>query len=55
MITLHGHVHESSRITGSWSEKIGNTWAFNAAIDQKELAIIKFLVNRPELAERVTI
>jgi Icc-related predicted phosphoesterase len=55
MITLHGHVHESSRITGSWSEKIGNTWAFNAAFDQKELSIIKFRIDHPEFSERLII
>jgi Icc-related predicted phosphoesterase len=53
MITLHGHVHESSRITGSWSEKIGDTWAFNAAIDQKGLSIIKLQIDDPADAERI--
>lgn len=56
MITLHGHVHESTRITGHWSEKIGETHAFNAATDQKgALSIIKFHPANPEAAERVMI
>lgn len=55
MITFHGHVHESSRITGSWSERIGNTWAFNSAFDQKELSVIKFPIDHPELSERLII
>jgi Icc-related predicted phosphoesterase len=42
LITLHGHVHESTRLTGVWKERIGNTWAFNAAHDGPELAVVKF-------------
>lgn len=53
MITLHGHVHESARITGFWSEKIGTTYAFNAATDQKGLSIIKFPLDNPAAADRI--
>ena len=28
LLTLHGHVHESARLTGSWQEKIGRHIAF---------------------------
>jgi hypothetical protein len=42
LITLHGHVHESARITGFWQEKIGRTHAFSAAHDGPELAIVCF-------------
>ena len=55
MITLHGHVHESTRITGSWSEKIGRTYAFNAATDQKGLSVIKIPLDNPAAAERFII
>ena len=41
-ITLHGHVHESTTITGSWKDQIGNTIAFNAAHEGPELALIRF-------------
>jgi len=41
-ITLHGHIHESSGITGSWKQKIGRTHLFSAAFNKPELAIIKF-------------
>jgi len=47
LITLHGHVHESTRLTGSWKEQIGNTWAFNAAHDGPELAVVKFDPEKP--------
>lgn len=52
MITLHGHVHESARITGFWSEKIGETYAFNAATDQKGLSVIKLPLDNPAAADR---
>ena len=51
-ITLHGHVHESSRLTGFWKQKINNTMAFNAAYDKPELSLIKFLLEEPEKSER---
>jgi Icc-related predicted phosphoesterase len=42
LLTLHGHVHESARLTGRWSERIGRTHAFSAAHDGPELALIRF-------------
>ncbi len=42
-LTLHGHVHESSRLTGSWKEKYGDAFSFSAAHDEADkLAIIYF-------------
>ena len=52
LLTLHGHVHESVRLTGSWREKIGRTYAFSAAHDGPELAIISFDPTKPENAIR---
>jgi Icc-related predicted phosphoesterase len=51
-ITLHGHVHESARITGSWKDKIGETYCFSAAHDGKELALVRFDLKAPENAVR---
>lgn len=51
-VTLHGHVHESARITGEWREKIGRTWALSAAHDGQELALVAFDPGRPEEARR---
>jgi len=42
LVTLHGHVHESARLTGTWHEKIGRTYAFSAAHDGPELALVCF-------------
>lgn len=52
MLTLHGHIHESARITGSWKDKIGNTFCFGAAYDGNGLAVVKFDLNNLENAER---
>ncbi len=51
-ITLHGHVHESSRLTGSWKDTIGRTQTFSAAVEPPHLAIVKFYLNNPEEGQR---
>ncbi|MGE5357959.1 MAG: metallophosphoesterase family protein [Bacteroidales bacterium] len=50
--TLHGHVHESARLTGRWSEPIGRTLAFSAAHDGPELALVRFDPRDPASATR---
>jgi len=52
-ITLHGHVHESARLTGSWRDRIGRTWLFSGAHDGPELALVRFDPGDPEGATRV--
>ena len=52
LLTLHGHVHESPRITGQWKDKIGRTILFSAAHDGPELALIKFDPMCLDLAHR---
>jgi Icc-related predicted phosphoesterase len=42
LLTLHGHIHESPRLTGKWRQKIGRTHAFTAAHDGPELALVRF-------------
>jgi uncharacterized protein len=51
-ITLHGHIHESARITNHWRDKIGDTHMFSAAHDGKELALVSFDLERPDEAAR---
>lgn len=51
-VTLHGHIHESATLTGSWREQIGRTWCFSAAHDGPELAVISFDPADPAAAER---
>ncbi len=54
-ITLHGHIHESARITGNWKDKIGKSYCFSAAHDGPELSLVKFDPDKPEEAERYLI
>ncbi len=55
LLTLHGHIHESTRLTGQWKDKIGNTFCFNSAHDGPELSLIEFdLCNLPN-AKRILI
>lgn len=42
LLTLHGHIHESTRLTGAWRDRIGKTHAFSAAHDGPELALVRF-------------
>ena len=52
LLTLHGHVHESARLTGSWQERIGRTRCLSAAHDGPELALVRFDLEAPEGATR---
>ncbi|MHB8077697.1 MAG: metallophosphoesterase family protein [Candidatus Krumholzibacteriia bacterium] len=42
LLTLHGHVHESTRLTGEWRERLGRTWMFQGAHDGPQLALVRF-------------
>lgn len=42
LLTLHGHVHESARLSGSWRDRVGRTHCFSAAHDGPELALVRF-------------
>ncbi len=52
LLTLHGHIHESARITGHWKERIGRTLAISAAHDGAELALVRFDLDDLEDATR---
>ena len=52
MLTLHGHIHESASITGSWQDKLGETYALSAAHNDKELALVRFNPQKLETATR---
>ena len=51
-LTLHGHVHESPSITGSWQETYEKTLSFSAAGQRDELAVVKFNTEDIKNAER---
>jgi len=54
-LTLHGHVHESPRLTGKWKDKIGSTHMFTGAHDGTELSLVRFDINNLSKAERCLI
>ncbi len=52
-ITLHGHIHESAAITGSWRDRLGRSHLLGAAHDGPELALVTFDSDDPDGAERI--
>ncbi|HXV78177.1 MAG TPA: metallophosphoesterase [Candidatus Polarisedimenticolaceae bacterium] len=52
LVTLHGHIHESARLTGSWRDRIGRTHLFGGAHDGDELALVRFDAEQPSNAIR---
>ncbi|MEW6073265.1 MAG: metallophosphoesterase [Planctomycetota bacterium] len=52
LVTMHGHIHESARLTGSWRDRFGRTHAFSAAHDGPELALVRFDTEDPGAADR---
>lgn len=51
-ITLHGHIHESARLTGRWLDRLGATVMISAAHDGPELALVSFDPGQPGCARR---
>ncbi len=51
-LTMHGHIHESTRLTGSWNDILGRTWCYNGSHDGPELSIITFNPAEPGSATR---
>jgi len=54
-LTLHGHIHESARITGAWIDRIGDTVCLSAAHFGPELALVSFDPTEPGGATRTLI
>lgn len=52
LLTLHGHVHESPRLSGQWKMQIGRTVSINGAHDGAELALVRFDPVAPQQATR---
>ncbi len=52
LLTLHGHVHESPRLTGRWSERFGRTYAFSGCHDGPGLPLVRFDTEALERAAR---
>lgn len=52
LLTLHGHVHESTHLTGEWKIRMGRTVCINGAHDGPELALVRFDLDSPWDATR---
>jgi len=52
LVTLHGHVHESARLTGAWMARLGRTICLSAAHDGPELALVDLDLRAPAAATR---
>ncbi len=52
LMTIHGHIHESTRLTGCWKERNKGTVSMNASHDGPELALVRFDPHDPGAAER---
>jgi len=52
LLTLHGHVHESAKMTGHWMDQIDGTVCMSAAHNGPELALVEFDLERPSQAVR---
>ena len=55
LLTLHGHIHESARLSGSWRDRIGRTHCFSAAHDGPGLGLVRFRLDDLEAAERTLV
>ena len=51
-VSLHGHVHESARLTGDFRDRIGRTLCLSAAHDGPGLALVSFDPDDPGSATR---
>lgn len=52
LVTLHGHIHESSAITGVWKSYHSGTHSFTAAHSGPELTLVRFDTDGLEYATR---
>jgi Icc-related predicted phosphoesterase len=55
LMTLHGHIHESPRLTGSWKDRLGETALFSGGHDGPELALVRIDLENPGQATRVLV
>ena len=47
LVSLHGHIHESPRMTGSYTDEIGGTLSINAGQDFTHLHAVVFDTEKP--------
>jgi len=52
LLTLHGHIHESTDITKQWKDYIGDTLCINGSHNGPELCVVKIEINEKINCER---
>lgn len=55
LLTLHGHIHEASSITGEWNIRMGDTLVVNSSYDGKEMALVRIDTQKLDSADRLLI
>ncbi|MCB2213746.1 metallophosphoesterase [bacterium] len=55
LLTLHGHIHESTSRTGDFKEQLGRTWMINGATGGPELVVVEIDTDNPADAARLTL
>lgn len=53
LLTLHGHIHESSELTGAFSQRIGRTLSINGAVSESRLSLISIPLPDLEPVQRL--
>ncbi|MCD4684081.1 MAG: metallophosphoesterase [Bacteroidales bacterium] len=53
LLTLHGHIHESTARTGHWKQEIGKTVCMNVSHGGQELCLVKFNLDKILEADRI--
>lgn len=51
-VSLHGHIHESAALTGSWRDRLGQTHLLGGAHAGPELALVRFDPDHLDQAHR---
>jgi len=52
LVSLHGHIHESTTVTGSWKDMVGSTLCINGATEGPQLCLVRFDPEDPGSATR---
>ncbi len=52
LLTLHGHIHESVRLTGDWRVRLGKSHSFGGSHDGPGLAVVRFSTDNLDNATR---
>ncbi len=52
LLTLHGHIHESTSRTGEWRQQMGRTWMMNGATNSAQVCLLEMETDDLEAVTR---